>query len=57
MMPAAGLLVFLKLYIVRLLAGPSAVPWDEVVESDIDEEEDDDKEKVRFSFLPSTFKS
>lgn len=46
MLPAAFLLVFLKLYIVRVLAGPSSVPWDEVVESDIDEEEEDDKEKV-----------
>lgn len=46
MFPAAFLLVFLKLYVVRLLAGPSAVPWDEVVESDIDDEEEDDKEKV-----------
>lgn len=48
MLPAAGLLVFFKLYVVRLLAGPSSVPWDEVVESDLDEEEEDDKEKVGF---------
>lgn len=46
MIPALGLLVFLKLYFVRILAGPSTVAWDEVVESDIDEEEEDDKEKV-----------
>lgn len=46
MLPAVGLLVFLKLYFIRLLAGPSTVPWDEVVESDIDDEEEDDKEKV-----------
>lgn len=48
MIPAACLLVFFKLYIVRVLTGPSSVPWDEVVESDIDEEEDDDKEKVKY---------
>lgn len=46
MLPVAGLLIFLKQYVVKLLAGPSIVPWDEVAESDIDEDEEDDKEKV-----------
>ncbi|KAF2892234.1 hypothetical protein ILUMI_13938, partial [Ignelater luminosus] len=45
MVPAAGLLIFLKQYIVRSLAGPNAVPWDEIADSDLDEDEDDDKDK------------
>lgn len=45
MIPAAGLLFFLKMYIVQILAGPSSVPWDETADSDIDDDEDDDKEK------------
>lgn len=50
MVPAAGLLIFLKHYIVRMLAGPAMVPWDEVAESDIDDDEEDDKEKVILYF-------
>lgn len=46
MIPIGGLLLFLKQYIVRSLAGPSAVPWDEVADSDLDDEDDEDKEKV-----------
>ncbi|XP_049818190.1 multiple C2 and transmembrane domain-containing protein-like isoform X3 [Aethina tumida] len=45
MIPIGGLLLFLKQYIVRSLAGPSAVPWDEVADSDLDDEDDEDKEK------------
>lgn len=46
MLPAVILLIFLKQYIVAILAGPSTVPWDEIAESDLDDDEDDDKEKV-----------
>lgn len=46
MLPGVILLVFLKQYAVKLLAGPSSVPWDEVADSDVDDDEDDDKEKV-----------
>jgi hypothetical protein len=46
MLPVAGLLIFLKQYIVGILAGPSAIPWDETADSDIDDDDDDDKEKV-----------
>ncbi|CAH0552191.1 unnamed protein product [Brassicogethes aeneus] len=45
MLPVGGLLLFLKQYVVRALAGPTAVPWDEVADSDMDDEDDDDKEK------------
>ncbi|XP_068895098.1 multiple C2 and transmembrane domain-containing protein isoform X4 [Tenebrio molitor] len=45
MLPVAGLLIFLKQYIVGILAGPSAIPWDETADSDIDDDDDDDKEK------------
>ncbi|XP_071053382.1 multiple C2 and transmembrane domain-containing protein isoform X3 [Onthophagus taurus] len=45
MIPIAGLLVFLKQYIVKQITGPQTVPWDEVADSDLDEDEDDDKEK------------
>ncbi|KAL1493655.1 hypothetical protein ABEB36_009354 [Hypothenemus hampei] len=45
MVPVGGLLIFCKQYIIRKLAGPSPVPWDEVAESDLEEEDDDEKEK------------
>ncbi|XP_030749766.1 multiple C2 and transmembrane domain-containing protein isoform X2 [Sitophilus oryzae] len=45
MVPVGALLLFGKQYIVRTLAGPSSVPWDEIADSDIDEEDEDDKEK------------
>ncbi|CAG9762330.1 unnamed protein product [Ceutorhynchus assimilis] len=45
MIPAGGLLIFFKQYIIRSLAGPASVPWDEIADSDLDEEDDDDKEK------------
>ncbi|XP_044263295.1 multiple C2 and transmembrane domain-containing protein isoform X2 [Tribolium madens] len=45
MLPIAGLLIFFKQYIVRILAGPSSIPWDETADSDIEDDEDDDKEK------------
>ncbi|XP_076267814.1 multiple C2 domain and transmembrane region protein isoform X5 [Rhynchophorus ferrugineus] len=45
MMPVGALLIFLKQYIVLSLAGPNSVPWDEIADSDLDEEDDDDKEK------------
>lgn len=47
MIPIAGLLVFLKQYIVNTLAGPQTVPWDEMADSDLEDDDDDDKEKVR----------
>lgn len=46
MLPVGGLLIFSKTYIVRVLAGPSIIPWDEMAESDLDEEDEEDKEKV-----------
>lgn len=46
MLTIGGLLIFLKHYIVRTLAGPVSVPWDETVDSDLDDDDDDDKEKV-----------
>lgn len=46
MLPAIILLFFLKQYIVAILAGPSTVPWDEIADSDLDDDEEDDKEKV-----------
>lgn len=46
MVPIAGLLVFLKQYVVGKLTGPQTVPWDEIADSDLDDDEDDDKEKV-----------
>lgn len=48
MVPMLGLLVFLKQFIVRKLAGPQAVPWDEIADSDVEDEDDEDKEKVGF---------
>ncbi|XP_066262385.1 multiple C2 and transmembrane domain-containing protein isoform X3 [Euwallacea similis] len=45
MLPVAGLLIFLKQYFIRHLAGPAPVPWDEIADSDVDEEDEDDKEK------------
>lgn len=50
MCPVGGLLLFLKTYTVRVLAGPSIVPWDEVADSDLDDEDEEDKEKV-FNFI------
>lgn len=47
MLPGVILLIFLKQYIVAILAGPSTVPWDEIADSDLDEDEEDDKEKVQ----------
>lgn len=46
MIPVGTLLIFLKQYIIRTLAGPVSVPWDEIADSDIDEEDEDDKVKV-----------
>ncbi|KAK9707893.1 Plant phosphoribosyltransferase C-terminal [Popillia japonica] len=45
MIPIAGLLIFLKQYIVKQITGPQTVPWDEVADSDLDDDEEDDKEK------------
>ncbi|KAK4885660.1 hypothetical protein RN001_001931 [Aquatica leii] len=45
MVPAAGLLVFLKQYIVKTLTVPTNVSWDETAESDLDDDDDDDKDK------------
>lgn len=45
MVPVAGLLIFLKQYIIRTLAGPTTVPWDETVESDLDDDDEEEKEK------------
>ena len=49
MLPIVGLLIFLKQYIVKALAGPNSIPWDETADSDIEDDEDEDKEKVRRS--------
>lgn len=46
MLPIAGLLIFLKQYVVRKLTQPETVPWDEVADSDLDEDDDEDKDKV-----------
>lgn len=47
MLPVVGLLVFLKQYVVKMLAGPQTVPWDEIADSDLEDDElDDDKDKV-----------
>lgn len=45
MLPVGGLLIFLKQYIIRQLAGPNLVPWDEVADSDLEDEDDDQQEK------------
>lgn len=45
MLPVGALLVFLKQYIIRQLAGPNLVPWDEVADSDLEDEDDDQQEK------------
>ncbi|CAG9813193.1 unnamed protein product [Phaedon cochleariae] len=46
MLPCFGLLLFLKQYCIRTLAGPIQVPWDETADSDLDEDEEDElKEK------------
>lgn len=45
MVPVAGLLIFLKQYIIRALAGPAPVPWDETAESDLDDDDEEEKEK------------
>lgn len=45
MIPVMGLLIFLKQYIIRILAGPAPVPWDETADSDLDEDDEEDKEK------------
>lgn len=47
MLPIVGLLVFFKQYVVKMLAGPQTVPWDEIADSDLEDDElDDDKDKV-----------
>lgn len=46
MLPTIGLLIFLKQYIVRSLAGPTPLPGDEGCDSDLDDDDDDDKDKV-----------
>ncbi|ENN78073.1 hypothetical protein YQE_05227, partial [Dendroctonus ponderosae] len=45
MLPVGGLLIFLKQYVICQLSGTPQVPWDELADSDIDEEDEDDKEK------------
>lgn len=45
MVPIAGLLIFLKQFIVRKLTGPETVPWDEIADSDLDDEDEEDKDK------------
>ncbi|GLV39850.1 Multiple C2 domain and transmembrane region protein [Carabus blaptoides fortunei] len=45
MLPALGLLVFLKQYLVRSLAGPTQLPGDEGADSDLDDDDEDDKDK------------
>lgn len=45
MLPVGALLIFLKQYIIRQLAGPNLVPWDEVADSDLEDEDDDQQEK------------
>lgn len=45
MVPVFGLLIFLKQYVIRLLASPVAIPWDEMADSDLDDDDDEDKEK------------
>lgn len=45
MLPTIGLLIFLKQYIVRSLAGPIPLPGDEGCDSDLDDDDDDDKDK------------
>ncbi|XP_056638791.1 multiple C2 and transmembrane domain-containing protein isoform X6 [Diorhabda sublineata] len=45
MFPVLILLIFLKQYIVRSLAGPLQVPWDESQDSEVDDDDEEDKEK------------
>lgn len=45
MLPVGGLLIFFKQYIVQALASPNSVPWDEIADSDLDDDDEDDKEK------------
>lgn len=45
MIPLAGLLIFMKQYLVRKLTGPETVPWDEIADSDLDDEDEEDKDK------------
>lgn len=51
MVPGVGLLVFIKQYFVRTLATPSTISWDEGGESDLDDDEEDDKDKVHFDYF------
>lgn len=54
MLPIALLLIFFKQYIVRKLTAPETVPWDEVADSDLEDDDDEDKDKVTFlSFAAS----
>ena len=48
MVPTAGLLIFLKQFLVRQIIGTQTVPWDEIVDSEPEDDEEDDKEKVMF---------
>ncbi|CAH2001215.1 unnamed protein product, partial [Acanthoscelides obtectus] len=45
MIPVFFLLIFVKQWVVRALAGEAPVPWDEPQDSDADDDDDDDKEK------------
>lgn len=51
MLPALGLLVFLKQYLVRSLAGPTQLPGDEGADSDLDDDDEDDKDKVQLNVV------
>ncbi|XP_045470133.1 multiple C2 and transmembrane domain-containing protein isoform X3 [Harmonia axyridis] len=47
MVPIGVLLIFLKQYIVKTLAGPTAIPWDETADSDeMDDDEDEAKDAM-----------
>uniref|UniRef100_A0A1Y1M0E4 C2 domain-containing protein n=1 Tax=Photinus pyralis TaxID=7054 RepID=A0A1Y1M0E4_PHOPY len=46
MIPAVGLLIFVKQYILKTIAAPVNVSWDEATDSDIEDDDEDDKDKV-----------
>ncbi|XP_031349348.1 multiple C2 and transmembrane domain-containing protein isoform X3 [Photinus pyralis] len=45
MIPAVGLLIFVKQYILKTIAAPVNVSWDEATDSDIEDDDEDDKDK------------
>ncbi|XP_074027374.1 multiple C2 domain and transmembrane region protein isoform X2 [Leptinotarsa decemlineata] len=45
MLPTFGILLFLKQFTIKTLAGPTQVAWDESIDSDLEDDDDEEKEK------------